>query len=102
MTPAPPTPAELTATVALLVTYGCIVGFFVYRYFKAGAAPSLGVALIGSRWVSEAAHDLARVHHSPTVVERWMGVLMGLFLLATAWAMDRHPTKKNPPLGPLR
>lgn len=80
------------ADLALLVVYLCVVVYFLQRFSRFRKPPSLGIALLPTGWLILAlAHDLNR----PIMVTlKWVGVLIGVALLASVIYADRSEKRR--------
>lgn len=70
------------ADVALLAVYGGVSAFFCYRFARHRRLASLGVACLPLGWFVVALWGLHIVEPHPLAALRWLGVVLGLLLLA--------------------
>jgi hypothetical protein len=88
------TPLQRTADVFLLLVYGAVIFFFLWRFFRRRRLPSLFVALMPTGWVLVALFDLRIMEPHPTAVFRWGGVVVGTLLLwsvvKSEWRQERE------------
>lgn len=76
------------ADVALLLTFGAVVSYFLNRLFRLRRLPSLGVALLPTGWILVALEG-AMAERAVGAV-KWTGVALGLFVLGLVLSADRH------------
>lgn len=86
------TAAERTADVFLLMTYGAVIFFFLWRFFRRRRLPSLFIALLPLGWVLVALWDLRIMEPHPTGAFRWAGVMIGALLL---WAVVKSEWRQE-------
>lgn len=72
----------LMADYLLLLTYGAVVFFFVWRYWKRRRPSSIGVALLPLGWFYVALLDLGALAAADGLI-RLFGVGVGIYTLVT-------------------
>jgi hypothetical protein len=87
-----PTPlidtAARAADVALLVVYGGVAAFFIYRFVRHRRMASVGVALLPMGWIVVALYDLNLIADGSSFV-RWCGVAVGLLVLTSVFRAEQ-------------
>lgn len=88
----PPTasPLSLAADVALLIVYGAVAGFFLFRFARRRRWVSFGVSMMTGGWMLLALFDLGLLRPRSDGLIRWWGVAVGVYLLATAFRAERR------------
>lgn len=76
------------ADYATLVVYGVVFAFYLRRYIRLRKIPSLFINGWGLGWVLLACMDLGWFTFRPDAVFRWLGVLIGAALFASALRLE--------------
>lgn len=81
--------------ILLIAVYGAVAFFFAMRFFRTRKAPSLLLALTAPLgWCFVAVWDLGLFEPHPYGLVRWVGVLLGVALLASVVRWDRVDPKE--------
>lgn len=77
------------ASVGLLLVYGAVVLFFLYRFARHRRPPSVGVALLPGGWITLALWRLALITSAVLELIAWCGVVAGAVLLHLVVVAER-------------
>lgn len=79
-----------SADVLLLLVYGGIVFFFLFRFLQHRKLPSLGIALLPMGWIVISAHQLGILDERASNAGCWVGLVFGVFLAASLFDIERR------------